>query len=381
VKTYGLITKEILHRKVNFLLSLFAVTAAVALFVFFLTTSEASKRETSRLMRDIGFNLRIVSKDTDMDRFWKRGFSEHTMPEEYAQRFATEKGISYNHLLAMLQGTIQWRGRDVSLKGIASEVAPPGKKKPPMIFSIDRGDVHVGFEIARSLGISKGDLIEIQGKSFEVAGSLSESGTVDDITLYFHLGDAQELLDMEGLINEIKALECLCRDENTDSLELLREQLAAILPDARVIKMASIASAREKQRLMTERYFALSVPFVLAACAVWICVLAVMNVRDRKREIGVLRALGYGSGRIAALFLGKAVVIGLAGAAIGFFAGTALSLTYGPGIFRVTAKSLGPEYALLPQALVCACAFTALCSGLAAVMAITSDPAMSLRDD
>ena len=38
--------------------------------------------ETRRLMRDIGFNVRIIPRDTDMSRFWTEGYSEHTMPED-----------------------------------------------------------------------------------------------------------------------------------------------------------------------------------------------------------------------------------------------------------------------------------------------------------
>ncbi len=63
MKTAHLIIKEIMHRKGNFLLSLLAVVTAVALFTAFFTTGEASKRETTRLMRDIGLNLRIIPKE------------------------------------------------------------------------------------------------------------------------------------------------------------------------------------------------------------------------------------------------------------------------------------------------------------------------------
>ena len=64
---FHLVFKEIRFRKWNFFLSLLAVITAVALFSAFFTSGQASKRETTRLMRDMGFNLRIIPKDTDMD--------------------------------------------------------------------------------------------------------------------------------------------------------------------------------------------------------------------------------------------------------------------------------------------------------------------------
>jgi putative ABC transport system permease protein len=42
-----------------------------------------------------------------------------------------------------------------------------------------------------------------------------------------------------------------------------------------------------------------------------------LNVRERTREFGVLRAMGFGSGHVHALVLGEAALLGFAGAALG----------------------------------------------------------------
>ena len=70
-------------------------------------------------------------------------------------------------------------------------------------------------------------------------------------------------------------------------------KLDKVLPDAKVIMNKTIAHAREKQRLMMERYAAFAMPFVMVVCAVWIGVLFMLNVRERKTEIGVLHAVGF----------------------------------------------------------------------------------------
>ena len=84
---YKLIYKEIVHRKLNFLLILFSLTCAVTFFVSFFTANEAAKRETIRLTRDMGFNVRIIPKETDINKFWIKGYSELFMPEEYLKLF------------------------------------------------------------------------------------------------------------------------------------------------------------------------------------------------------------------------------------------------------------------------------------------------------
>lgn len=376
----SIILKEIRHRAVNAALAALAVTAAVGFFVFFLTTGEASKRETARIMRDIGYNIRILPAETDMDQYWLAGYSEHTMPEEYALRFAEIEGYSYAHILATLQRKVAWRGMGLLLTGISAEIAPPDHQKPSMIFTIEPGHAYVGHEVAAQLGLERGAEAEILGKTFKIERVLGEAGSADDIRVYAHLSDVQAALGLEGRVNEIKALDCMCLIEDPDPMGALRDELRRILPEAKMFHMRDIASARENQRQMTENYFALLIPLVTAVCALWIGALAFLNVRERRTEIGILRALGHGSGAVAALFMGKAVLLGLGGALIGFALGTGLALSAGADIFEITAKNIKPMYGLLGWSIVIAPVFAALSSFIPAMIAVTQDPADTLRD-
>jgi ABC-type lipoprotein release transport system permease subunit len=381
--TFQQIVREIRHRKINFVLGLTAILLATALFVAFFSTGEASKRETTRLMRDMGFNLRVIPQETDMEKFWITGFSQHSMPESYVYDLANHPGISYNHLTATLQKNFIWVGHEVILTGMAPEVIPPGKTSSRMTFSIDPGTVYVGFEPARNLGLHPGDIIEIENQSFTVARSLSETGSRDDIRIYAHLKDIQNILDMSGRINEIRALQCMCVGgyDQSDSLDELRTQLKEVLPDAKVILMQSIATARQEQRIMVERYFSYIFPLILCAVMAWIGILAFLNVRERRHEIGIMRAIGYSSGKIALLFLGKAAVMGFTGAAVGFFLGTALSVKFGPQIFKITAASIKPQMDLLIWSLLgspLVCAFAVI---IPAMLGVYQDPAVTLREE
>jgi len=378
----GLIFKEIRHRKTNFALGSLAVMMAVALFISFFTAAKASNRETARLMLSLGFNLHIIPKDTNMNEFLLTGLPDKTMPEQYLEKLASQNQVSYNHLLATLQKKINWRGLDVILTGLAPEVCPPGREKPPMSYQIERGNLYVGYRVAKALGINESDVVEIKGKTFKVVECLSESGGVDDIRIQCHLHDAQEILNLPEQISEIRAVDCLCFTPTEDPASILRKEIGPLLLEAQVFHTKSIASARAKTRQMIRNLFAVIVPLVVIACGVWIGVLAVMNVRDRQQEIGIMRALGYGSGRITMLFLGKALTIGLLGAVIGFIVGTVLALNFGPDIFKITAKTMiKPELALLIYCLVFAPVFAAVSSFIPAMIAVTYDPAVTLREE
>lgn len=377
-----LIIKEILSRKINFFLGMLAVITTVSFFVAFYTSSEASNRETIRLTRDMGFNLRIIPRQTNMDDFWSKGFSDKTMPEKYVLRFNDFKNFSYAHLTATLHKRILWQGMNIILTGISPEVEPSGKKKAPMIFSIKPSMIYLGYEVSKRFKLKKGDKVNILGKDFTVAKTMTENGSDDDIRIFAPLVQVQEILNQKGEINEIKALNCLClSNDQTNPTDLLREQLNEVLPEGKVIINQTIATAREKQRHMYERYFAMLIPVLIFVSVIWIGALAYFNVKERNKEIGVLRALGYGTGKVAYLFLGRAMILGVVGALLGFILGTAFSLVYGPDIFTITASAIKPIYKLLLWSILAAPLFAAVASFIPAMIAISTDPALILREN
>lgn len=379
----ALIWKELWHHRGNSLLVAGGLAVAVALLTVVRLTTSAAERETRRVMRDLGFNLRIIPRDTDMDAFWANGHSDKTLPSDTVQKLAAQHGlfVTFNHLTPALERRFPVAGRDTILSGIGPSVIGPGEKKQPMGFLIAKGTIYLGSEIAARLGAKPKSKIELAGRSFTVERVLAESGSDDDIRLYTALEDAQALLGLPGRINEIKAIDCLCLTADQDPLSQLRTVLEKALPEAKVLQLRSLADARAKQRQMAERYAAFATPVVLLGGALWVGLLTVLNVRERRAEIGLWRALGRGSGRIATLFLGKAALLGLVGAGLGFGLGTALALRFGPDIFKVTAKALEPDFASLGWAALLTPVFAAVSAFLPAMLAVAQDPADSLKSD
>ena len=381
MSTLQLILHEALHRKLGSTLLLLALVVTVALPTAFFTAGVASKRETIRLMRDLGYNLRIIPKGTDMERFWRLGYAEGSMPEECIKRFETRPDLSYNHLIAMLHRRMDWGGVSIMLTGLATEVSPRGKKKSSMIFAVERGTLHVGHTVAAGLGLAKGKAVELGGKPFTIAATLAETGSEDDVKVYANLDDAQELLGVGDTINEIKALECHCKDPEIDTLPKLRAELEGIIPEGHVLRQRERAVVRKRQRMMVDRYFAWILPIVLVASAVWIALLLVLNVQQRREEIGILRALGHGSGRIAGLFVGKAGTLGLVASVVGFLIGTSLAHLVGPSIFGTVPGQVQTHWILLPILVVLAPLFAVVSALVPAMLAVVQDPAVTLRAD
>jgi len=380
-----LILKELWHRKVSFLLSLMAAVAAVAICVAIGITQDAAQRETRRATRDGGSNVRIIPKEADRFEFHELGYSSVTMPEDYVEKLASQKNISFNHLIARLAQKIEIKDQPIRMVGMAPARHPPGHpKKSPMGYSITAGEIYVGHAVGELLGVKKNDQIELEGlpgKTWKVARVQPEQGTRDDVSILALLSDVQTAFDMQGRINEIEAIDCRCETTEQNPLLALRDEMESILPQAQVVHDAKLSNVRARQRQMMEKYSKFIIATLLIVSAAWIGVLAVINVRERTSEIGLLRALGYGSGLISSLILGRALLIGLLGAALGFLIGGYMATSYGPQFFPVTANAIKLQPIMLGYALLAAPLLAMLASFIPAALAVNQDPAVTLRQE
>ena len=378
-----LIWKELRYHWVNATLAGLGLAIAVALLTVIRMTTAAAERETRRVMRDMGFNLRIIPRTTDMDMFWSTGFPDKTMSAETVQRMAAQHGlfVAFNHLTPVLERRLPIGQHQARLTGLGPSVVGPGEKKQPMGFVISKGSVFLGATAAEWLGARPKSTIELSGKSFVVERVLSESGTDEDIRVYTSLDDAQGLSGLKGQITEIKAIDCLCLTTEQDPLTQLRSVLEKALPEAKVLQQSALSNARARQRQMSERIAAFMVPTVLLSGALWVGLLTVLNVRERRSEIGLWRALGRGSGSLAALFLVKMALLGVFGAVAGWSLGTWVALERGAEIFQVTRGALIPDTPFLGWLAVATPVFAAAAAFLPAMLAVAQDPADSLRAD
>lgn len=414
-----LIFREIGHRKVNFLLSILGAAVAVGVVLVVIATLRSYDRQTEALitemeakteaemnqledeirksMKGLGFNIFIFPEGQELSEVYAEGFASRTMPEEYVTRLAESPIVTINHLLPSLTKKLEWpeQKRTVVLIGVRGEV-PFSHRDPkkPLIDPVERGTLVFGYELHRSLGLEKGDAVTFLGKDFTVSDTYPARGSKDDITIWMNLGECQDLLDLQGQINAIQALECNCA--TVDRIGEIRAELGEILPDTQIIETQSTALARaearnqaaatakaqieqqraERARMRTERQKLAGwlLPVVGIASMAWIGLLAFLNVRERLPEIGILRAIGVKGGTILGAFLGRAALAGFAGGLVGML------------IAMVLQGFLQSESGLLHSgewlvAVIAAPVLACLAAWLPSLAASQRDPAEVLRHD
>jgi len=254
-------------------------------------------------------------------------------------------------------------------------------KQEIMGTDVIKGTVKVGALLSRN--IPEGtpfSITGIDGKqySFEIASRLDEGKGIIDQGVAFNLEDLQKLLGMEGKINKIEALGCVCNDGR---IKNARNQVQAIFSDLEVTEISSIADARENQRLMMNKYGAFIIPFIMLTCLFITGLLFYQNVSTRKREIGLLKAMGTGNSGILFMFLAKAFIIGLTGGIAGFFLGTSLAGYFGKEIFLFTYGDIKPIWSLFLYIIIIFPVLWMLASWVPALRATQIDAARTLSEE
>lgn len=381
VRTRRLVLREMIERPGSFVAGALGIGVAATLVTFLWTLAEAHQRETRRVTRDLGFNLRVVPRAASVSDILAGGIPDGTLPESALEALVSSPDISFNHLVAMLHREVTVDGEDVILTGLSDEVYPPGRRKPPMVRSIRPGGSHVGAHVAARAGLETGGTVRLLDRTFRVDGVLAATGGADDIRILVRLDEAQELLGLPGRVSEVQALECLCLSTTGDTLRRIASRVEDSVPDARVLLLHRLAEVRARQRRGAEAYAAALLPIAVAAAAIWTALLSWMNVRQRLAEIGVLRAVGVRGRAILGLFLARALAVGAAGGAAGAGLGALLARALGPSVFPVTGEAIHLSWPLLGSVLAGAPLLGALAGLVPATWAATRDPAAILGRD
>ena len=385
---FRLIIKELFYRKINSLIILLTVIIASTVSVAIYSLSKASENETRKIMREQGLNLYIFPKGTNLIDFYSAN-NTPSFPENYVNVLAGSKTFdAVRHLTGILQVKYpDWRdpngsSHQILLIGYKDEAMQRFLPEQELMGTdVEKGTVHVGSLLARN--IPEGSLFKIKGSdgkeyTFKIAKRFGEGKGMIDQGVAFNLEDLQTVLGMEGQINKIEALGCVCRDGRINNA---RKQVQAIFADLEVTEISSIADARENQRLMMNKYGSFIIPFVVLASLLITGLLFYQNVTARTREIGLMKAMGTSNWGIVLMFLAKACIIGLVGGIIGFLLGSLIAEYFGKEIFRFTAPDIKPLWNLFLFTILLFPVLWMLASWIPALKATQVDAARTLSQE
>lgn len=168
-----------------------------------------------------------------------------------------------------------------------------------------------------------GDKVNLDGKSFKVSGIVEKVGSEEDYLVFM---DILELQHMTELINKGNFIEisALCSGCPID--EIVAE-LEKVIPDVKINALQKIVKQR-MSAIHFVKHLSYMVSGVILITSCFIIALFIFNsVNERKKEIGILRSMGYSRGDIFIIFSFEGVLIGFFSGLVGYLLSLIVSNT------------------------------------------------------
>ena len=229
--------------------------------------------------------------------------------------------------------------------------------------------VHLGQAFNPTCGVSAGDPVHANDR-IEIVGILAPTGTPHDRAVYIPL-ETFYTLDGHGAAVNVMANDLKHREISGAYLQLSRIRGGAYNPGVQEmqyeINQSAVAQlvlpAEVMPRLMgiigwvDQVLWAVSA-LVTVLAAAFLAFVLVATLRERRRDLALLRALGAGRRTVFGLVMAQAVTVCLGGAALGWLAGHGLTAI---GCHHIEAQTglhfsawyaATVDFALLPAAVV-----------------------------
>ncbi|SCM72140.1 ABC transporter permease [Desulfovibrio sp. 86] len=176
-----------------------------------------------------------------------------------------------------------------------------------------------GATVAERLKLGPGQTIWLNGAQYLVEGVLQPTGSDDDSVLFAHLPEAQKLFHAPDAASFIEAA-ALC---SGCPIEDIVNELGAALPGQDIRALRQVVAQRMYSISFAQNMALVVTVVILFSACVMVVMSMLVSVNERRKEIGLLRAVGFSRRAVFFIFAAEALVIGFLAGVAGYAAGYA----------------------------------------------------------
>lgn len=323
-----LVWRNLVRRRGRFVFTLAGVSVGMAAFVALMTIGQGLTGEIERQAQGLGANLVVTPKGWCAYEQISVLTGEQ-LPEAIPM---TELAIirsvpGVKSAVPYLNQKTAFRNKPVPLIGVMPEdmrKLQKWKVDAGRYFSsdVDQGVV-VGFAIAKQFGLQPGDTFTVRGNPVPVLGVLSETGTKDDIAAFVPLQVAQQIYSVADKVSFIAV-----QVTDLDRMEAVSLKIQEVANVAVVSDKQLVGSVLSIVGTVGAAMQAVAAVGVLAA-AFGIVNTLLTAVYERRREIGILQAVGSTRRTLFASFMLESGLYGLIGGLLGVAIGLLCARFFG----------------------------------------------------
>jgi len=323
VNTIKLVLKNILRRRGRFVFTLLGITIGMATFVVLLSMGDNLRSEVTQQAHALGTDLVVMSR-TNCPFVMMSVLTGDQMPEaiprEVVNQIAALDGVTaavpYLTIGASIDETL------ITLTGILPnemKVHRGWSVQSGTYFADDSESVVIGTNVATRFDIGVGDVLTFRGTQFPVTAVLYSTASNDDATVFMPLNVIQRIYGLGDYVSFIAV--------TVDDVTKVEHFAAAI------VDLANVTVTTDEELLGAVLLILGSVDVTLrliAAVALISAAFGIINtmmtaIHERRREIGILRAMGSKSRKIFSIFIIESGLYGLIGGLLGVVIGFVIS--------------------------------------------------------
>ncbi|MBN7773245.1 ABC transporter permease [Clostridium aminobutyricum] len=371
---FKMITSSFIRRRSRMIVALLAVAIGATVLSGLVTIYYDIPRQMGQEFRSYGANLILMP-----------GGSDSVLSADEIEQ--VREFLPVNNVV----GIAPYRYETVKINeqpfmAAGTELAEVKKTSPYWYVSGEwpeqNGAVLIGQEVADYIRLSQGDSFTVTGTDsngesfshdFTVAGIVQTGGTEEEF-IYMSLLDLDNLMGNSGEFDVVECSISASQTALTDIVSQISENVEEVTP--RLVKRVTESEGTVLTKLQALVYLVTAVVLLLTMICVATTMMAV--VTERRKEIGLKKALGAANRGIVMEFLGEGVLLGGLGGLLGVALGFVFAQTVSINVFN---RSISFQLLLVPVTLAVSIAITGLACLIPVRSATDVDPAIVLRGE
>jgi len=372
------------RRKGKVLFLILGLTIGITTVVTLISITRMMNEDISNKLDEFGANILVIPRSDDLSLSYgglniggvsvdTRMLKDSDIPK--IRQIEVRENIST--VSPKLLGVVEIEGKKILLTGVLFQEEIRLKKWWKIHGDIPkrRDEVLLGDEVAVKLFKSTGDNLAINGKTVRISGILDETGSQDDFLIFSDLVFVQEVLKKPGALSliEVSAFCISC------PIEEIVNQISKALPQAKVTAIKQTLQTK-MEALGHFKKFSVGISIIVLLIGGLIVFTNMMaSVNERKREIGIFRAIGFRKSHIIRIIFLEAFVVGLIGGVAGYLFGLGVSYILGPIITGIKGAGVFIDPVLAVGVVFLSVTMGILSSIYPAIHASKMDPTTALR--
>jgi putative ABC transport system permease protein len=372
------------RRKGKVFFLILGLTIGITTVVTLISVTRMMNEDISRKLDEFGANILIIPRSDDLSLSYggmniggvaidAQTLKNTDIPK--IRQIEVRENIST--VSPKLIGVVEIEGKKVPLMGVQFSEEGRLKKwwKVHGTVPKNREEVLLGNEVAVRLFKSTGDTLSINGNGVRISGVLDETGSQDDFLIFADLKLVQELIKKPEALSLIE-VSAFC---NTCPIEEIVRQISKELPHAKVTAIKQTLQTK-MEALDHFKKFSVGISIIVLLIGGLIVFTNMMaSVNERKREIGIFRAIGFRKSHVIRIIFLEALIVGLIAGVAGYVLGLGVSQIVGPMVTGIKGGRILIDPVIGLAAVFLSALIGILSSAYPALHASKMDPTEALR--